>query len=744
MSVEPVTRTFGLRTAVGSAQLPLDAFDDFGRLVTAMVDGGLGLEDGMFVEEGLNAVKRFYDVARQLPRVASEIGRPLPGLRERARRCAAQVAYFSVLEFKSRARARSALASAILAGPGPACMFGPGFPSASLVDLSRQALHVAGLGAPSRPRVENLLRHARNLAVEAATALHGADLDAIQASDAVAASVAADLGQVGRECLGGWLDDFLGRVSRSVSYLLGTRARQAGGSVARPLGSQGMGGLARRVLGDEVASGNPGAARSAWGRIRAWWREGREAALRGGLGALDPVDLARRAVGRARASLDWRGALRALAGGPDRCPNRPLGDSIADLEEFALSALEVEAARCLALEVATRALPIVKAAVEALRNGPSAWMRRPRFKKRAVPLGIDDGQVYDLELERGSDGRLASATVTLSLRPGHVARYDLADTGRFQAVLDSGMLPGRGVLSLRPGGKLVLAVPFAYHAGDADVQVPVPRASEVRRVASVDVGLKTLAVVSVSECERQPDGSWNRLDPDRGDDARCFVDQRQLQGSKDGWLDGDLGHGTPCNFKRRLTHLRKRARWLQAQQARYASRHPHDYRNGERYWRLHREWKAAWARVRRLHEELARQVATRIVAACQRHGATVLRFEDLSWSQHSARRDAGWYLAWWQVHWFHADVQRRAASIASRAGVHVEWCDARGTSRRCHRCGKVGERRGKVFHCTDPACPVSQLDADLNAARNIAVASLPQGPRAQGAGFRLNPAGSSG
>lgn len=128
-----------------------------------------------------------------------------------------------------------------------------------------------------------------------------------------------------------------------------------------------------------------------------------------------------------------------------------------------------------------------------------------------------------------------------------------------------------------------------------------------------------------------------------------------------------------------------------------------------------------------LHTELARQLAIRILAVAQHHQVGRIRFEDLSWARHSAKVDIGYWLATWQVHWFYAQIQDRVADGAVRLGIQVEWVNPRETSKRCSRCGWLGQRHdyGKIFHC--PHC-IFQLDSDLNAARNLHL--VPSSPAA--------------
>jgi transposase len=142
--------------------------------------------------------------------------------------------------------------------------------------------------------------------------------------------------------------------------------------------------------------------------------------------------------------------------------------------------------------------------------------------------------------------------------------------------------------------------------------------------------------------------------------------------------------------------------------------------------------------MRHLHEEMARQVATRLVAACKYYHVQVLRFEDLSWSHHSAKRVSGAWLSAWQVHWFFSQVQARAALLARLAGIAVELVDARGTSKRCSACNTTGIRKGKTFSCTNDGCK-KVVDSDLNAARNVRIAPISPRPRVKGEGARYRP-----
>ena len=121
-----------------------------------------------------------------------------------------------------------------------------------------------------------------------------------------------------------------------------------------------------------------------------------------------------------------------------------------------------------------------------------------------------------------------------------------------------------------------------------------------------------------------------------------------------------------------------------------------------------------------------------------KHSVFSRRFEDLSWSSHSAKRESGAWLASWQVHWFFSEVQERATRLARLAGIAVELVDAKGTSKRCSSCGAIGIRDGKTFTCTNGGCGM-KVDSDLNGSRNVRIAPTSPRPYAKVEGARFRP-----
>lgn len=416
---------------------------------------------------------------------------------------------------------------------------------------------------------------------------------------------------------------------------------------------------------------------------------------------------------------------------------------------------------------------------------PSRHLKRPAFTKRTIPLGLGEAQVYTIDEHAG--GGTIEATLKFFSRQKMkelVERHELyegmkengfelgamtfrlRDEDRFHEMVAAGLEPKLGTLSLKRGSQLLLTVPFKQappppfltlsnecidgyitsaheqaivsiidagqppggtgeHDGVVQSLVDALDREARAKVASVDLGLKTLATMHVGEYVKEG-GRWTHANPHHRELQRYFIDQEQLDGPRHGWLvpggvprDGNGRTGGVFNFKRRLLNLLHDAWKHQSLVDNFKNEHPRDYKHHARYDTLKMKLDRAWEKLDRLHDEIAKQVATRIVAACMFNDVDVLRFEDLSWSRHSKKRNVGYFLASNQVHWFFARVQAIARDMAMRHGITVEMADARDTSKTCSKCGERGVRKGKVFTCS--SCGL-QLDSDLNAARNIATA----------------------
>jgi len=71
-------------------------------------------------------------------------------------------------------------------------------------------------------------------------------------------------------------------------------------------------------------------------------------------------------------------------------------------------------------------------------------------------------------------------------------------------------------------------------------------------------------------------------------------------------------------------------------------------------------------------------------------------------------------------HWTYTDIFSKLESYCNDSGVHLITVNPTYTSKRCSNCGwtRNGNRKGKEFECRN--CNFT-IDADLNAARNIAI-----------------------
>jgi putative transposase len=97
----------------------------------------------------------------------------------------------------------------------------------------------------------------------------------------------------------------------------------------------------------------------------------------------------------------------------------------------------------------------------------------------------------------------------------------------------------------------------------------------------------------------------------------------------------------------------------------------------------------------------------------------VIALEDLSYIREQL--DYGAYMNRRLHSWAFARLQGRIADKAREAGIAVEFVAPAYTSQTCHACGHIGRRSEQAeFRCMNDDCWVSEYQADLNAAANIA------------------------
>jgi hypothetical protein len=740
-----LTRTFGMVPASRDDSIAPAVLERVMVAANAFIKAGAGLDPAMLAGTTMVAVKRFYAAARQLPWLDPVLRSTR--LRERAWRCASQVAYFALQEHRRRGTILPAVAQA-MQGMSLSSSFARirsgTYPEREMLDVARDLLRDASLpgGCLSREYLSGMARHARGLLK---AAFRTRFRNEVTRSISVLARDAAAIVEAVTAEIQESFETLPASITRSVSKQLTRRVKDRVRGRGPSEGNHRLDALVDAML--------DGKALACWQQAR---RPARDALLQdveSQAGAADVAGIASKSVRDLLSAMTVDEAVVAMfsvrSPPPVDVPGNGSIDLARVLRDRALACARNRIGEALWISLA----PVADHALEEIAGEPARHLLLPRVTKQVVPLAIDDGQVYRLDLERDEGtGLVVNATVRFSLEPGKTCTFTLRGTVRIDALLARGFLPARGTITRKPGGRLLLHLPFEKDCpaeplpgddggdggnggkGGAGDDPPTTTV-----VAGTDLGLKHLAWGSIGACRRAAagDGSWEPVDETHPEIARVCIDQAQLAGPKEAWLAG-LPSAPLSNLKRELVALASQARALQEKMALLRRRYRGFYRHVRQYFVARREWQRCWRKMRHLHEEMARQVATRLVAACKYYHVQVLRFEDLSWSHHSAKRVSGAWLSAWQVHWFFSQVQARAALLARLAGIAVELVDARGTSKRCSACSTTGIRKGKTFSCTNDGCK-KVVDSDLNAARNVRIAPISPRPRAKGEGARYRP-----
>ena len=141
-----------------------------------------------------------------------------------------------------------------------------------------------------------------------------------------------------------------------------------------------------------------------------------------------------------------------------------------------------------------------------------------------------------------------------------------------------------------------------------------------------------------------------------------------------------------------------------------------NYRHKQEVNRLTRVLSLLWNKVNKYNRQILQLVSHSIIKIAIYHEVSVIKMENLKWSLHSKKKEAGAFLSFWQAHWFHSGVQEAVRTRCFLHGIKFKRVSARYTSQQCSGCGKMGNRTAKRFSC--PHCGLI-FDSDLNAARNI-------------------------
>ncbi len=510
----------------------------------AFVRAGASLDPELLEGTTLVAVKRFYDAARAVPGLEPVL--EATRLKERAWRCASHVAYYALQEHQRRCKVIPAIVSA-MQSVSLSTMRERTFPSKEFLDAARGALKDAGLpgGYSSTVYLSNMARHAKHLLEEA---LRSASREAIARSINAIACTHGSIVEPVMASLAAGVDGVPADIARAVSQRLTRRVRDRARGRGVPSGQHQLDALVEAILG--------GADVATWQQARRAWRDAAMEGIATRVRGLDVAALAEDAVKDVLASMTVDEALAAMFS-TRRLPRvNVTSQFVPDPARILRDRAKLLARNQVGMVLWAMLAADVDEVLGSIGSEPGRFVALPRCKKQSIPVAIDDGQVYRLDLRvDAKDGHVVAATVRFSLEPGKTSTFSLRGLDRIDAMLSRGFLPARGTITRKPGGGLLLHLPFEkacmIEAFSCSIKGESVNPVRIVVVAGVDLGLKHLAWLSIGECRRSShgDGSWEPVDDEHPEVARYCIDQPQLVGRKDAWLAGPAPFPVP-NMKR--------------------------------------------------------------------------------------------------------------------------------------------------------------------------------------------------
>jgi len=124
--------------------------------------------------------------------------------------------------------------------------------------------------------------------------------------------------------------------------------------------------------------------------------------------------------------------------------------------------------------------------------------------------------------------------------------------------------------------------------------------------------------------------------------------------------------------------------------------------------------------------DIVEKASREAVEYAQQFEDAVIVLEDLSYIREHL--DYGKWMNRRVHNWAFARLQGRIEDKATEAGIRVEYVNAAYTSQTCHACSRLGRRGEQAeFVCPHDDCHISEFQADINAAANIARRANPWG-----------------
>jgi len=126
--------------------------------------------------------------------------------------------------------------------------------------------------------------------------------------------------------------------------------------------------------------------------------------------------------------------------------------------------------------------------------------------------------------------------------------------------------------------------------------------------------------------------------------------------------------------------------------------------------------------------DIVKKASRQAVEYAQQFENPVIVLEDLSYIREHL--DYGKWMNRRLHNWAFARLTGRIEDKARDAGIPVRFVNPAYTSQTCHACGHLGSRSSQAeFRCTNSDCWVTEYQADINAAANIAGRLNPWGER---------------
>ncbi len=719
ISTETITRTFHLNSIETEEIFCYRVFGDFKSAVNTLIKGGINLNNEIFREESLVSVKRFYSLLRKNSCISAKLSKL--EIKERLLRCAAQYAYFSIRNLKQTRNLCSEIAQ-VMSEDSSWNKFRRD--SWFLWDLSKKSkkrrdnLNVKLLNQiknkhnsiyPEQNRmcnahlINNYFRHIRKII-----------LSNLQRKD-IKINIDSEycIKTIREHYSSEYIDTLISKFKTQISTLL---TRQF-----------------KKYKKNEISEKSDGNKQSNVPVLKTIYSicktkkihnvEIEEWKLKKELWLIRYIDEIRDFFKSECVNQEINRGIKRLQEKPTvyflamflekkifKLRRKIQGEPVRDFYFFLSQIIDYHLTHLILETQQMVILPKIRMILLDFILKPLSYLKMPIFTKSVIPLGIDDNQVYTLE-ELQSEVK-----ITLSFYPNQKKHFKLSSPERYFELTMNNAKPARGILSAH-GGKLQLAIPFTRRLPELSKIKPL----EKQRILNCDLGLKSFAVLSITE---------NGFET-----HRKFLDQKQLTGSKNSWFlaksfrnkNTKTREKPTINYKFNLMKLRKKINNLQSElkmmkeetkRRRSKNKNYPKYKNTKLYWYKKRELKSYWNRIRNIHKELIHQISTRIVEYANYHQVDTIRFEDLRWTQHSAKHEVGYFLSFWQVHWFFSQIIEYTSQIARRYMIRSVLTNPYKSSQICSTCEKEGKRQRKIFMCSNELCGLI-LDSDLNAARNL-------------------------